>query len=211
MNKINSKYIKDNVKCVHCGEGGKKLKRTHKQSFKSPMNADLENKPEKFEWRQFSCDCGYTTNVLNTENKLLSVTEEAVTPFSAFNFYFTVEEEFSLYLFYKDSIKGEVIEDDVRDEMIFNFNEFFAKHHMAADNLMENCWEITFDKFYYNFKDVKEAIAVAKNVLLKSGAKYDLEMAMEMEDEYSEEEFDLENAYIPETEERIIQRKVDSF
>ena len=72
-------------------------------------------------------------------------------------------------------------------------------------------FKIKKDKFYYNFKDVKEAIAVAKNVLLKSGAKYDLEMAMEMEDEYSEEEFDLENAYIPETEERIIQRKVDSF
>ena len=31
MTKINSKYIKDNVKCVHCGEGGKKLKRTSLQ------------------------------------------------------------------------------------------------------------------------------------------------------------------------------------
>lgn len=212
MIKINSKYIKDNVKCWCCGEGGKKLKRTHKQSFKSPMNSDLELKSEKFEWRQFNCDCGEDTNVLNTESKILSVTEEAVIPFTGFDFYFQIDEEISLWMFYKDTVKGQVIEDDIRDDMIFNFNEFFAKHHIAADNSMENCWEITFDKFYYTLKDLEDAVEKVKKILLEAGATYSKEMAEEMEehDNYPED-FDMENVYMPETEAKILRRKVDSF
>ena len=75
MTKINSKYIKDNVKCWCCGEGGKKLKRTHKQSFKSPMNSDLEIKPEKFELGNFTSTffCFFLQKKINKLKHTISI------------------------------------------------------------------------------------------------------------------------------------------
>ena len=209
MTKINSKYIKDNVKCVECNAAGSSLKRSHKQSFKSPIDANGDNNTEKFEWRQFECSCGTTTNVLNTATKIVSISEHAVTPFSSFDFYFLIADELSLLVFYKESVNGEVIEDNIRDEMVLAFNDFFSKHHIQADNLMENCWEIMFDRAYYNFKDVDEVLEKAKEIMLKSGATYNPDP--NMEDENSPEEFEISNAYIPESEIRMIQRKTETF
>lgn len=209
MTKINSKYIKDNVKCVNCGATGNQLKRSHKQSFKSLIDANGDNNPEKFEWRQFECSCGTTTNVLNTATNLVSVSEHAVTPFSSFDFYFQIEEEFCLWMFYKENVNGEVIEDDVRDDMILAFNEFFSKHHMQVDNSMENCWDILFDRAYYNFKNVDELLEKAKEIILKSGATYNPDP--DMVDENDPECFELKNAYMPESEKRMIQRKTENF
>ena len=128
-----------------------------------------------------------------------------------FDFYFQFGEELYLWMFYKNTVKGQIIEDDVRDEMIFNFNKFFEKHHIAANNAMENCWEITFDNFYYTIKDVEDAIENVKKILLKAGATYNKEMANDMQEDNELEAFNIERIYMPETEAKILRKKMDTF
>jgi hypothetical protein len=181
--KINTDYIKKNVACWNCDSSD--LKRRHKQTFKSPLDENLELNEQKIHWRQFECEkCHEITNVTNTEETLLSKIEEAVLPFSVFDYCIEMmDNQINLALFYKPSVKGEVVEDDVRDEHILLFNEFFSKHNIKAANSMENYWEIMFNKEHYDFETLEDGIKIIKDLILTTGATYskELEQADELE------------------------------
>ena len=195
MTKINSQYIKNNVKCKHCQSTN--LKRSHKQSFKSGINSDLEFNEQKFEWRQFECkDCGEITNVLNTDQAIVSVTEEAVLPFSAFDYNVMVDHEMvSLSLFYKQSINGEVIHDDIREEHIFMFEELFNKLHIEADNIMENVFQLLFDPNQYNFNENEEVLDFLHKTLKNAGARFNRDLIDYDEEEFEDLEWEPEKVY----------------
>ena len=184
--KIDSKYIKENVKCCFCDST--KLKRRHKQSFKSKVDTNCNFNDQKIHWRQFECEnCNELTNVTNTDEEILHKDECAVLPFSCFNYCVEIMDDMvNLALFYKDTVKGDVIEDDIRDYHILFFEEFFLKHNIKASNSMENYWEIGFNKNYYDFKTFEEGLEIINKLMKQAGASYwkDLEQMDEsdMED-----------------------------
>lgn len=194
MTKINSMFIKDNVTCQHCNSSN--LKRSHKQTFKSGIDENLNFKEQKLEWRQFTCsDCNYTTNVLNNENDILSIEYFPVTPFSSFDFCVEIMDYFfSFCLFYKDNVKGEIIEDDV-DYNIFMFERFFLEHHIKAENTMENCWEVLFDKNYYNFDNFEDGLSILKSILEKTGSKFNKNLIMDDEVDISDFTFQNDSVF----------------
>lgn len=186
MTKINSQYIKSNVKCTHCQS--QNIKRTHKQTFKSGINSNLDFQEEKFEWRQFECkDCGEITNVLNTENAIQSISEEPILPFSAFNYCVFIDHDMvSLTTFYKGSVKGNIIEDDIREEHIFLFEKLFEKNNIEACNIMENVFELSFNKEKHDFNSNEEVINYLNSLMEKTGSTF----SQNLLDSYQDEEFE---------------------
>lgn len=169
MAKINSDYIKNNVSCAHCEST--KLKRSYKKSFKSPIDEVGNKKNTTMEWRQFTCSsCGEITNVLNTENNIISITKFAALPFCAFDVELKIENA-ELYAFftYKD-INGEVVEDDLSYQHILNLQLYFNKFDMYVENNMENTFQIYFNKDKHSFISNSSMFNYVNKVLSEAGA-----------------------------------------
>lgn len=171
--KIDTKYLKKHVKCWACDS--QNLKRRHKQSFKSLIDENGDFNETKIHWRQFECDdCQELTNVSSSDTVLFSQGEDAQLPFTSFRYGVCVFSDFiHLGLFYNSKVKGEVIEDDVRDEHILFFEKFFEKHNIKVANAMENFWELQFSKEHYKFTNFSDGVQIVRDLLKNVGSFYD--------------------------------------
>lgn len=150
MTKINSKYIKENVSCIHCGSS--KLKRRYKKTFCTTVDLDGNIVPEeKINWRVYEClECEEHTHVNSTDTEIKSITESACLSFSCYEYYFCVNNDlldedslcFCLVPSYDYYAIDFVIEDDIRDENIYGFAGYFLKNNIAVSNVLENTWRV---------------------------------------------------------------------
>jgi hypothetical protein len=173
MSKMNTAYLKEHISCYHCQSNN--IKRKHKQSFNTPIDENGKENIKKVYWRKFECNqCNNITNVLNDEDNILSSSKDVVLPFSAFDFVPTLEDSsMGFSLFYIDKINDNyVINDNVSERHILGFNNFFKENNVEVSNVMENTWEILFNKNKHQFKDIKEVYIEMTKLLTKAGVNF---------------------------------------
>lgn len=188
MTKINSDYIKANVKCVHCNSNN--LKRNYKKSFKSAYNSEGDFIPENMEWRQFKCkSCEQHTNVLNNKSSIISVSSEVLLPLSAFCFYFDedIENTSSVWIFFSDELReayqNDIIDiphSDLRENNILFFEPLLKNNKHIFSNLSEHNFLIIPEEYSESLIDYEwgdKLLNISekdfiKSFLIKYGARY---------------------------------------
>lgn len=169
MSKINSDYIKNNVACIHCNSN--KLKRSYKKEFKSPINEHGIEYSTKIEWRQFNCSkCNGITNVLNTEDHILTTTESVIKPLCGYEAEIYIHN-LSLFLSIKHKENKGVIREDLSDENILNIQNYFNKFNIYISNIEGSVWNLYFNNEFHNFNGKKEALEFVKKILNKAGCE----------------------------------------
>lgn len=186
--KIDSQYIKANIKCAECG--GSNLVRRAKQNVFNTVNGSGEIiDPYKLTWRAFECpDCEEITTHTTDDGITMKVDHDPYLPFTCFDYYVEQNEEIMklwMWLNEKTSAPNVIADDDLRDEHVRNLKIFFKKNGMGIDNIMECAWEVFFDPAL-NISSYQEARDHIHKAMKTTGSAWVEEQEKNMHEENKE-------------------------
>lgn len=147
---VSTSTLKAAIDCWSCGAHGNDFARVAKKSYQCNYDQHGKPVPTKFHVRDFECKkCGEHVYTVDDNSTIIQVRSDdgEVPPlgFKEFSFAFFVDDQGSLvlsaWLSGSVSLSG-VYEDDIRDESILFFSEYFKENGVHLANLMENHWEI---------------------------------------------------------------------
>ncbi len=165
---MNSNNIKNNVKCIHCERN--KMKVIYQNKLKSPINKEGLLKETIIDMSQLYCSyCEKITNVLSSDNNIISISEIAMIPLSGYNVEMFVSES---GLCGKFSLKedNEIIEgDDLSEYNMLKIVEYLEYNNICFENIDDNIFQFFFNKEKHQFLSNSSILNYINTILSNAG------------------------------------------
>jgi len=174
---IKTADLKNSFTCWNCNGSGTNFARLAKKSYQCNYDQHGKPVPTKFHVREFECkSCNELVYTVDDGTNIVKILSEDgdVPPmgFKEFNFCFLVDDNM---LFIGAFLNGSipfsgVAEDDIRDESMLFFSEYFKENGVQLNNVMENYWEIRL-KDANTYPDAGAIIDHITSLITKAGGK----------------------------------------